>query len=254
MSKVLCITGMHRSGTSLTASWVQECGLQIHNGRLMGAGVGNKLGHFEDVDFVKLHSKYVLKTWPGSKNWIVKGSRRMDSLTRQSFLREATDLTGARNDKYAFWGWKDPRTVLFLDLWKELIPDLKCLLVWRDARDVVDSLVRRSKKSKHAIDKINTLRSVVVWRYYNQQILDYFYRYPNDTIVVNIRDIIRSDKEVVQAIVSKLGFDLRHASIDLLVKQDMLGHAPRMLYRELLMNIFQVGETESSLRKISLDL
>ena len=54
MSSVLCITGMHRSGTSLTASWLARCQLQIADGRLLGPGIGNPRGHFEDLDFSDL--------------------------------------------------------------------------------------------------------------------------------------------------------------------------------------------------------
>jgi hypothetical protein len=51
MSKVLCIAGMHRSGTSLVTSWLQRCGLQIDDGQLLAANTGNPTGHFEDIEF-----------------------------------------------------------------------------------------------------------------------------------------------------------------------------------------------------------
>lgn len=252
MNKVLCITGMHRSGTSLTASWIQQCGLQIHDGKLMGAGVGNKLGHFEDVDFVNLHSKYALKLWPDSKSWIVHHQGEIDRQTRQAFLDEASKLVEARNKKHEFWGWKDPRTVIFLDIWKELIPDMKCLFVWREARDVVDSLIRRSRKSKHPVDKIGTYRSVLVWQYYNEQILSYYERHADDTIVVNIRDIIQNDQVVIRSIVEKLGLNLKHSSISSLVREDMLRYALSEVYRDFVMNILRVGKIEAALGQVSL--
>ena len=52
----IIITGMHRSGTSLTASLLQSAGVKIGD-RLMGKGTGNSQGHFEDLDFVEFHQQ-----------------------------------------------------------------------------------------------------------------------------------------------------------------------------------------------------
>ena len=48
---ILTIAGMHRSGTSLAASWLQGCGLVIDNGNLIPPHPDNPKGFFEDRDF-----------------------------------------------------------------------------------------------------------------------------------------------------------------------------------------------------------
>ena len=53
---VLVIGGMHRSGTSLTASLLRGAGLFIGE-RLMGPYPGNERGHFEDLDFYEFHKR-----------------------------------------------------------------------------------------------------------------------------------------------------------------------------------------------------
>ncbi|HJT73097.1 MAG TPA: hypothetical protein VJ720_03740, partial [Chitinophaga sp.] len=53
-NKVLVITGMHRSGTSLITQWLYRCGLHVGD-NFMGAGIGNEDGHFEDLDFYNWH-------------------------------------------------------------------------------------------------------------------------------------------------------------------------------------------------------
>ncbi|MEY2858272.1 MAG: hypothetical protein RLZZ74_2584, partial [Cyanobacteriota bacterium] len=45
---VMIITGMHRSGTSLTASLLQSAGVNLGD-RLMSEDRGNSKGHFEDL-------------------------------------------------------------------------------------------------------------------------------------------------------------------------------------------------------------
>ena len=48
------VTGMHRSGTSLLASAMQQAGVAIGD-RLLAADESNVRGHFEDLDFFELH-------------------------------------------------------------------------------------------------------------------------------------------------------------------------------------------------------
>ncbi len=49
---VLIITGMHRSGTSLTAEFLQKISLDLGNNLLKG-NYWNPKGYFEDIDFVE---------------------------------------------------------------------------------------------------------------------------------------------------------------------------------------------------------
>src|SRR6476620_5037184 len=54
MSQLLIITGMHRSGTSLITSILQQSGLPIGE-QLVPAAEGNPHGFFEDQAFMLLH-------------------------------------------------------------------------------------------------------------------------------------------------------------------------------------------------------
>ena len=53
MSNVLIVTGMHRSGTSLTASFVRSLGIDVGD-NLLSPDAYNPKGYFEDVAFVEL--------------------------------------------------------------------------------------------------------------------------------------------------------------------------------------------------------
>ena len=59
-NKVLIVAGMHRSGTSVIAQWLQRCGLCLGE-NLLGPAIGNNEGHFEDTDFVFLHDILIVK-------------------------------------------------------------------------------------------------------------------------------------------------------------------------------------------------
>ena len=54
--EVICIVGMHRSGTSLIAQLLKQSGLYLGSEeRLLGSNVGNQDGHFENVEFIDLN-------------------------------------------------------------------------------------------------------------------------------------------------------------------------------------------------------
>ena len=54
LQQPVVVVGMHRSGTSLTASILGSAGLHLGDS-LVPAGHGNAEGHFEDLEFVELH-------------------------------------------------------------------------------------------------------------------------------------------------------------------------------------------------------
>src|SRR4051794_38747985 len=134
---------MHRSGTSLVASWLQSAGLRVHHRDLMGPAVGNERGHFEDLDFVALHNDLLLRRRPDSFGWQLRDQRPVsfDATAR----REARALIATRSARYPLWGWKDPPSTLFLADWADMLPALRVVLLWRPAAAVVDSLLRRSR-------------------------------------------------------------------------------------------------------------
>ncbi len=59
LSHPLVICGMHRSGTSLVASVLENAGLAIGCTAPL-PGLGNPRGHFEDPDFLALHEEMLI--------------------------------------------------------------------------------------------------------------------------------------------------------------------------------------------------
>jgi hypothetical protein len=140
--QVLCLVGMHRSGTSLLASWLNLCGLNLGD-NLLDADFSNKKGHFEDVDFLTLH-KEVLQL-NGFDN---SGLQGLENQIKWSPYHEAKrkHLVALKTELRSQWGWKEPRTCLFVDQYKADIPDLKFLVIHRPALEVLQSLLKRDWK------------------------------------------------------------------------------------------------------------
>jgi hypothetical protein len=135
---ILVIVGMHRSGTSLITQWLHRCGL--HAGEhFLGPGVGNKDGHFEDTDFLKFH-EHVLKLNDLPKTGLTEKPVLNISMDAKEKLQ---NIILAKSKLNTQWGWKDPRTSLFLPLYRELIPGAGYLIIVRDYQASVNSLIKR---------------------------------------------------------------------------------------------------------------
>lgn len=219
MGNILCITGMHRSGTSFCASWLEGCGLKLFE--KVEANVGNPLGHFEDKEILAIQSEELRRIDKKTKGWII--DKRMTPILSESSKTQVTKIIEARSKTGELWGWKDPRTTLFLRDWKRLIPRLKVILLWRDSSSVVDSLLRRSEKAGDVQGMIiNKKQAITNWKLYNEKLLDYYLGHKNDTILVNINSVIQKDQSFLDLINKKFGFDLQRVSSSNYYRQSMI--------------------------------
>jgi hypothetical protein len=179
---------MHRSGTSLITSWLESSGLVTHDGDFHGPSVGNPKGNFEDKAFVDIQIAELKSRYPDSKGWQIFSP---DELAFSKTHRlELETLVQTRSGKYAVWGWKDPRSTFFLEDWKNIIPGLKLLFLWRPCGEVVRSLVERSAKAKFDVFKVEKEQSLAMWISYNTLILRFMRNHPDDSLLFNTRDII----------------------------------------------------------------
>lgn len=136
-SRQLVITGMHRSGTSLLASAMERAGVFIGD-RLLGASESNVKGHFEDLDLLEWHEAVFAENARTLFDAHERGPLAISAARRL----EAERLIEARRHR-PLWGWKDPRTCLFLEFWRSMLPDSRFLFVVRRPDEVLASLDRR---------------------------------------------------------------------------------------------------------------
>lgn len=166
-NKVVLITGMHRSGTSVIAQWLHSCGLKIGD-TLLGPGIGNDDGHFEDADFLLLHQQLLLnKSLPDTG----LTDKTIDALTGAE-KESIHNLIVNKNLLHEEWGWKEPRTCLFLDSYNKLLPDAFYFVVVRSYNDTVNSLVTREYKIQE--EKIGRKKglSKIKWKYFKRKTLE----------------------------------------------------------------------------------
>ncbi len=190
----LLITGMHRSGTSLLARFAHGSGVDM--GRdLLGPLPSNPFGHFEDADFVAFHRE-ILRRETGGDLWVTAPPP-----TTAADRGRAEALVAARVDR-AIWGWKDPRTTLFLGFWLDLLPDATILFVVRHPWSVLDSLARRHGRRAYRLRSHN--RYLRTWLAYNRHGLALREREPARCVLVILEEAIADPGPLARALQKRL--------------------------------------------------
>lgn len=198
-ARPLLIGGMHRSGTSLTASLVASAGIDL-GPELLGANASNPAGHFEDLGIQDFHTRCLLAHGVSGEGYTASAVGRVPAALEPL----ADDLLAERLERGAPWGWKEPRTTLFLDFWQERLPEARHLIVFRQPWEVADSLFRRGDEAfirdpAFAFD---------VWTHYNRLFLDFVRRHRSLCAVFEISQVVHNPRGVFRAVQSRLGVPL----------------------------------------------
>jgi hypothetical protein len=202
---VIVITGMHRSGTSFASSLVQSAGVDIGQ-RLVEADAGNIKGFFENRDFLEFHEQVLRSHHLNDTGWTLETKIPL----QEQHCEQAKSLI-AKNSSLPVWGWKDPRTALFLNFWQSLLPNAKFLLIYRSPWEVADSLYRRGDPLFVEHPEL----AVKVWSHYNQLIVDFYERFSDRCLLVNIESIKSHSSFLIHALNQKFQLSLPEPKIDL---------------------------------------
>ena len=195
----LIVCGMHRSGTSLTAAVLAGAGLHLGD-ELLGASRDNQRGHFEDLEILAFHRNVLVANGLLSEGYTTQA----EFMIPERLRRLAVAHVAARGGWQGAWGWKEPRTTLFLDFWRELVPDARFLLLFRRPWEVVDSLLRRNEATFHW----NPGFAVDVWQHYNARLLKFAEQHPADVLVAELHQVIGDPHSLVATVRQRFGLEL----------------------------------------------
>lgn len=174
------VAGMHRSGTSLAASMLADAGVHLGD-TLMGPGEGNPEGHFEDLEILAFHRRVLAANGLGTDGF----TAQREIPVPPAVWPESRQLVATRRGQGISWGWKEPRTTLFLDHWAEAVPEARFLLLFRRPWEVVDSLFRRGDTPF----AIHPPLAIAVWRRYNQAVRDFHERHADRCLLVELTQL-----------------------------------------------------------------
>ncbi len=158
---VVCVAGMHRSGTSMFARMLHACGVYIGPERnLAQPAPDNEEGFWENTDFVNLNDA-LLRELGGSWDKPPSITDRWNGAEMEVFRERGRELVGRLSCR-RLWGWKDPRNSLTLPFWRQLIPQLKVVVCLRNPLEVIQSLVMRGSSADDS--------QLELWLAYNRRL------------------------------------------------------------------------------------
>ena len=211
----VCITGMHRSGTSLVANLLSLCGLYLGKEEdLMPATVDNPKGYWENREFLVL-SNEVLAELGGDWEFLPATHEGWAEEARLHPLRTKAEILLQEFGGHEPWGWKDPRTSLTLPFWMSLngvrvpfwlgvAPKLRIVLCLRNPLEVSRSLSTRKFSPNSA--------GLDLWLLYNRGVLNA--TLPEDRIVTHYEAYFRDPRAELRRLLAFLGMPISEELID----------------------------------------
>ena len=198
-SPVLVVAGMHRSGTSCVAELLESAGLFLGDD-LLEADPRNPRGYFEDRAFVDYHRMLLSANGLADDGFVGDVQIELTDTLRE----QAIELVEARRSLLRPWGWKDPRSVLLLNFWADLVPDARYFFVFRPPWDVVDSLFRRGDR----VFSVNPRFALTVWMNYNARIRDFARAHPDRVLVRELSQVMADPEAICDAVRNDLNITL----------------------------------------------
>lgn len=136
--KTFIVLGMHRSATSLVAGGIEEMGVDVGGNKVLLANEHNPAGYFENIDFILLNDRILSSAGGDWKN----PPSHESILSVKKEYEEEIKFTIKKNEAEV-WGWKDPRTVLTIDLYLPHLENPFFLTCFRSPLKVAQSLKKR---------------------------------------------------------------------------------------------------------------
>ena len=156
-SRIVAVLGMHRSGTSWLTGSLQQAGLAL--GDVNEFAPHNQRGNREHEGLQRLHEKILVDnggSWdapPTVVTW------------QRSHRRSVADVVTAMDTQFPVWGFKDPRALLMLHEWRDLVGErLEFIGIFRKPLRVTHSLAARP--GGPPIE-----RGIQLWNRYNEALI-----------------------------------------------------------------------------------
>jgi len=193
----ILITGMHRSGTSLTAAILKDLGVYLGTDKeLMSPAPDNPDGFYERWDVMRLNDALLKRagaSWhepPVARHFWRQG---LEEAQRQ-FIDHAVRILDRLQGKEP-WAIKDPRFSLTLGFWQTLIPNARYLIGIRHPLEVAASLANRQG--------FDEAYSLALWQQYYQW-LEATTR-PEQRLVIAYQDLLSKSSDSIMRLIDWLG-------------------------------------------------
>ncbi len=165
--RAIFVLGMHRSGTSSLTGCLEQRGLYL--GEVSQKNPFNPKGNRENSRVMELNNLVLAASggrWDSPPEEMIWTN---DLASERDALVASLKQSGTQH-----WGFKDPRTLLTLPFWEEVIPEISFVGTFRHPAAVAKSLNARSGMPLE--------QGLTLWRKYNRRLLALWARNPFPTV------------------------------------------------------------------------
>jgi hypothetical protein len=200
---VICVAGMHRSGTSMVTRLLNLCGMELGAASdLLPPSPANPEGYWEHVWFKQVNSD-ILSRYGG--DWDLVPELPSDWYRAECLEPRRVEAA----DRFAsftspVWGWKDPCNSLTLRFWRRVAPAMKVVVCLRNPLDVAASLDRREGRSMRF--------GLGLWWQYNSRLL--MDMEATQRVVTHFDSYLGSGRAELQRVVGLLGMEVPESVLD----------------------------------------
>ena len=195
-STIVCILGMHRSGTSVLSRLLNILGVYLGKEDSLAQPMAcNPKGFWEHTVLQEINEKILAKaggSWHTPPN-LPSGWEYGPSL--ENLVTCAKNVIHDDFAKARIWGFKDPRTCLTLPFWQRLLPSIRYIVCVRHPMEVAWSLNRR--------DGFSIEKGIYLWLAYLKAILQH--TAGEDRLIVLYEELIGNWQLQIQRLSKFLG-------------------------------------------------
>lgn len=222
--RIVVVSGMHRSNTSLLAQVLNSVGIRFGS-QLVNASENNPHGHFEDIPLVKFHEAVLAENRSSWRAW-----RHRKYSVSENLDRVAREIVCSNTDDEPAWGFKVPHATLLLDYWAGY-DQAVFVLIFRDPRSVIHSALRRIGRQVY-YKPYFALNMCLTYCVYNERILDFARQEANRVHLVHNQDLLQSPRRTIEEIDERLQIGLNFNAFDsAIIDRSIKGMKDRMLAR-----------------------
>jgi len=184
----------------------------------------NRFGYFEDIEIVRLHQEMLQRAAAtgrgGHADWGWTEDEVLDRSIFSEYRGRAQELIARRSTRAGWWGFKDPRTTVALDLWEDCLDGEACyLFVYRFPWQVADSMQRlgadvflRSPEYAYRI-----------WTYYNRRLLEFVRRNRERCLLVSTNELAEEPRALASLLQDRFGVEADPKRLEGVVRDGVLG-------------------------------